>query len=89
MARKCEMPQKTTICQLENEDEIYEWIDAVYNRCPGMGGVSNPTNFSHRVHDVSSVAQSENSRLSFEITRVANTQNVRNALYYPHVFFHC
>ena len=56
MASKREMPQKTTICQLENDDEIYEWIDAIYNRCPGMGGVSNPTNFSHRVHDVSSVA---------------------------------
>lgn len=45
-----ELPQKTIICQLETDDEIYEWIDAIYNRCPGMGGVSNPTNFSHRVH---------------------------------------
>lgn len=45
-----ELPQKTVICQLETDDEIYEWIDAIYNRCPGMGGVSNPTNFSHRVH---------------------------------------
>ena len=50
MASKRDMPQKTTICQLETDDEIYEWIDAIYNRCPGMGGVSNPTNFSHRVH---------------------------------------
>ena len=45
-----ELPQKTLICQLETDDEIYEWIDAIYSRCPGMGGVSNPTNFSHRVH---------------------------------------
>ena len=45
-----ELPQKTIICQLESDDEIYDWIDAIYNRCPGMGGVSNPTNFSHRVH---------------------------------------
>lgn len=45
-----ELPQKTVICQLETDDEIYDWIDAIYNRCPGMGGVSNPTNFSHRVH---------------------------------------
>ena len=45
-----ELPQKTIICQLETDDEIYDWIDAIYNRCPGMGGVSNPTNFSHRVH---------------------------------------
>ena len=45
-----ELPQKTIICQLETDDEIYDWIDAIYSRCPGMGGVSNPTNFSHRVH---------------------------------------
>ena len=43
-------PQKTLIVQLESDDEIYDWIDAIYNRCPGMGGVSNPTNFAHRVH---------------------------------------
>ena len=45
-----DLPQKTLVCQLESDDEIYEWIDAIYNRCPGMGGVSNPTNFAHRVH---------------------------------------
>ncbi len=45
-----DLPQKTIICQLKSDDEIYEWIDVIYNRCPGMGGVSNPTNFSHRVH---------------------------------------
>lgn len=45
-----DLPQKTTICQLKSDDEIYDWIDVIYNRCPGMGGVSNPTNFSHRVH---------------------------------------
>ena len=45
-----EVPQKTTLIQLENDDEIYDWIDAIYNRCPGMGGVSNPTNFHHRIH---------------------------------------
>ena len=50
MASKRDVPQKTTICQLETDDEIYKWIDAIYNRCPGMGGVSKPTNFSHRVH---------------------------------------
>lgn len=47
---KRDLPQKTITCQLESDDEIYEWIDAIYNRCPGIGGVSNPTNFSHRVH---------------------------------------
>ena len=50
LASRNDLPQKTTICQLETDDEIYEWIDAIYNRCPGMGGVSNPTNFSHPVH---------------------------------------
>lgn len=45
-----DLPQKTTLCQLESDDAIYEWIDAIYSRCPGMGGVSNPTNFAHRVH---------------------------------------
>ncbi|KAL9103002.1 MAG: hypothetical protein Q9163_001922 [Psora crenata] len=50
LASRRDLPQKTTICQLENDDEIYDWIDAIYNRCPGIGGVSNPTNFHHRVH---------------------------------------
>lgn len=45
-----DLPQKTLVCQFRTDDEIYEWIDAIYSRCPGMGGVSNPTNFSHRVH---------------------------------------
>ena len=45
-----ELPQKSITCQLETDDEIYDWIEAISNRCPGMGGVSNPTNFSHRVH---------------------------------------
>ena len=45
-----ELPQKSIICQLESDDEIYDWIEAISNRCPGMGGVSNPTNFAHRVH---------------------------------------
>lgn len=50
VANNRDLPQKTIICQLKSDDEIYDWIDAIYNRCPGMGGVSNPTNFSHRVH---------------------------------------
>ncbi|KAJ6021604.1 hypothetical protein N7540_007108 [Penicillium herquei] len=41
---------KTITCEVKNDEEIYEWIDKIYERCPGMGGVSNPTNFSHRVH---------------------------------------
>ena len=45
-----DLPQKSTIVQVETDDEIYNWIDAIVDRCPGMGGVSNPTNFKHRVH---------------------------------------
>jgi serine/threonine-protein kinase CLA4 len=45
-----DLPTKTITCEVRNDDEIYEWIDKIYERCPGMGGVSNPTNFSHRVH---------------------------------------
>lgn len=45
-----DLPTKTIICEVRNDDEIYDWIDKIYERCPGMGGVSNPTNFSHRIH---------------------------------------
>lgn len=41
---------KTLICKLDTDDEVYEWIDRIYERCPNMGGVSNPTNFLHQVH---------------------------------------
>lgn len=41
---------KTITVEVKNDDEIYDWIEKIYERCPGMGGVSNPTNFSHRVH---------------------------------------
>jgi serine/threonine-protein kinase CLA4 len=45
-----DLPTKTVICEVRNDDEIYDWIDKIYERCPGMGGVSNPSNFSHRIH---------------------------------------
>ena len=45
-----DLPTKTMTCEVTNDDEIYDWIDKIYERCPGMGGVSNPTNFSHRIH---------------------------------------
>lgn len=45
-----EVATKTITCEVKNDEEIYDWIDKIYERCPGMGGVSNPTNFSHRVH---------------------------------------
>lgn len=40
---------KTITCEVKTDEEVYDWIDKIYQRCPGMG-VSNPTNFSHRVH---------------------------------------
>ncbi|KAI9837446.1 MAG: hypothetical protein M1819_007094 [Sarea resinae] len=45
-----DLPQKSVICQVESDDDTYDWIDKIYDRCPGIGGVSNPTNFSHQVH---------------------------------------
>lgn len=45
-----DLPTRTMTCEVRNDDEIYDWIDKIYERCPGMGGVSNPTNFSHRIH---------------------------------------
>ncbi|KAF5134348.1 Serine/threonine-protein kinase CLA4 [Metarhizium anisopliae] len=41
---------KTLHIKVKGDDELYEWIDFIYGACPGMGGVSNPTNFSHAVH---------------------------------------
>ena len=43
-------PTKVVICKLETDNEVYDWIDCIYERCPSMGGVSHPTGFSHRVH---------------------------------------
>jgi protein-serine/threonine kinase len=36
--------------KVKSDDDLYQWIDFIYARCPGMGGVSNPINFSHQVH---------------------------------------
>ncbi|KAH0544443.1 hypothetical protein FGG08_001470 [Glutinoglossum americanum] len=45
-----DLPTKSIICQVKTDEDLYEWVECIYSRCPGMGGVSNPTNFSHRVH---------------------------------------
>jgi hypothetical protein len=42
--------EKMLICKFETDNDVYGWIDVIYNRCPNMGGVSHPTAFSHRVH---------------------------------------
>jgi len=41
---------KTLQIKVKSDDDLYDWIDLIYGACPGMGGVSNPTNFSHAVH---------------------------------------
>jgi len=50
MANRGDAAMKTVICRVETDDDVYSWIDSIYERCPGMGGVSNPTNFAHQVH---------------------------------------
>lgn len=41
---------KVWILKFESDNEVYNWIDSIYDRVPSMGGVSHPTGFSHRVH---------------------------------------
>lgn len=41
---------KQWILKFETDNEVYGWMDSIYDRCPSMGGVSHPTGFSHRVH---------------------------------------
>ncbi|KAK6522317.1 Protein kinase [Arthrobotrys megalospora] len=43
-------PRKTMYIAVKNDTDLYGWIDDIYSRCPSMGGVSNPTNFAHKVH---------------------------------------
>lgn len=43
-------PRKTMFIAVKNDTDLYGWIDDIYSRCPSMGGVSNPTNFAHKVH---------------------------------------
>ena len=45
-----DQPQKTIYMKFDRDDDLYEWQDDIYTRCPAISGVSNPTNFSHRVH---------------------------------------
>jgi len=41
--------QKLIICRFETDNDVYAWIDAIYDRSPA-GSFSNPTGFTHRVH---------------------------------------
>jgi len=44
-----EANQRKYFLSLKSDDELYGWLDDVYGRSPLMG-VSNPTNFVHKVH---------------------------------------
>jgi serine/threonine-protein kinase CLA4 len=41
---------KVWILKFDTDNDVYGWMDSIYDRCPSMGGVSHPTGFSHRVH---------------------------------------
>ncbi|ORX90623.1 Pkinase-domain-containing protein [Basidiobolus meristosporus CBS 931.73] len=40
---------RTYFLSCKSDEELYSWMDAIYQRSPLMG-VSNPTNFQHRIH---------------------------------------
>lgn len=42
--------EKMVICKFETDNDVYGWIDVIYNKSPTMGGVSHPTSFAHRIH---------------------------------------
>ena len=44
-----ETKDKRYYFSLKNDEELYGWQDDIYSRSPLMG-VSNPTNFVHKVH---------------------------------------
>ncbi|KAJ1734865.1 Protein kinase [Coemansia biformis] len=36
--------------QCASDDDLYSWMDAIYEKCPLLSGVSPPSNFHHQVH---------------------------------------
>ena len=44
-----ETKDKRIYFSLKSDEELYGWQDDIYSRSPLMG-VSNPTNFQHKVH---------------------------------------
>lgn len=44
-----ETKEKRFFLSLKNDEELYGWQDDIYSRSPLMG-VSNPTNFVHKIH---------------------------------------
>ncbi|CCJ29164.1 unnamed protein product [Pneumocystis jirovecii] len=41
--------KKSYFISVKSDNELYSWMDEIYSRCPLMM-VSNPTNFTHKVH---------------------------------------
>lgn len=50
LASGAEGSEKTVVCKVDSDSEVYSWIDNINDRCPNMSGVSMPTNFAHQVH---------------------------------------
>lgn len=67
---------KTLHIRVKGDDELYEWIDLIYGACPGMGGVSNPTNFSHAVHVGFDASTGEFTGLPPEWSRLLNSSAI-------------
>ncbi|KAL6869497.1 Protein kinase [Amphichorda felina] len=67
---------KTLHIKVKGDDELYEWIDFIYGACPGMGGVSNPTNFSHAVHVGFDASSGEFTGLPPEWSRLLNSSAI-------------
>ncbi|KAK4249923.1 kinase-like domain-containing protein [Corynascus novoguineensis] len=59
---------------VKTDDELYEWIDCIYARCPG--GVSNPSNFSHAVHVGFNPQTGQFTGLPEEWTRLLNSSAI-------------
>ena len=38
-----EGPSKMVACKVETDDEVYQAIDNIHERCPNMGGISIPS----------------------------------------------
>ncbi|KAJ2454715.1 Protein kinase [Coemansia sp. RSA 2336] len=36
--------------QCASDDDLYSWMDAIYEKCPLLSSVSPPSNFHHKVH---------------------------------------
>ncbi|KXX74958.1 Serine/threonine-protein kinase CLA4 [Madurella mycetomatis] len=61
------------IC-VKTDDDLYEWIDCIYARCPS--GVGNPTNFSHAVHVGFNPQTGQFTGLPEEWTRLLNSSAI-------------